>query len=187
METVKDINRWWLNPKHRLLDSVECRSLRWRKAFGLCLLGFVQSPRRFSSLDVRLHLPMYFVTQFRECRNDKVSAALPAGMPRCPEETGDMLSGQMPYKGIDRNRKRFLSDDCLRVCQRTCRIVSWEESLIVARRQFVQCTLASPFKNLLKVLWPKSMGNFKSIPIIFSRNLLYLLMLQQFTHKLMGQ
>jgi hypothetical protein len=39
----------------------------------------------------------------------------------------------------------------------------------------------------LKALWPKPMGIFKSIPTIFSHNLLYLFALRQFTQKLTGQ
>jgi len=40
---------------------------------------------------------------------------------------------------------------------------------------------------LMKVYWPKFKDKLKSIPIIFSHNLLYLFVLQQFTQKLMGQ
>jgi hypothetical protein len=98
-----------------------------------------------------------------------------------------MLSGQRPCIGIDRNRKKFLFDDCLRICERICRIVSWEESLSVARKQFALYALANPFGKSMKVYWPKFKGKLKSNPIIFSHNLLYLFGLQQFPQKLMGQ
>jgi len=69
MEIVTDINRWWLSPMHRLLGSVECRSLHWHKVLELCLSKPMRSRRRLSSLDVRLHLPMYCVKHFRVFRN----------------------------------------------------------------------------------------------------------------------
>jgi hypothetical protein len=47
--------------------------------------------------------------------------------------------------------------------------------------------LAKPFNGFMKVYWPKFKGKLKSIPIIFSHNLLFLFYLQQFTQKLMGQ
>ena len=187
METVKDINRWWLNPGHRLLGSTECRSLRWRKVFGLCLSKSVRSRHRFSSLDVRLHLPMCCVKHSSVFRNGKVSTGLLEDSFRCLEDSGDRLFGQTPYKGIDRNRKKFLFDGCHNIAERICRIVFWEESLTVVRRLFVRCTLAGPFNESVKVLWPKPTGDFKSIPTIFSHNLLYLFGLQQFAYKLMGQ
>ena len=187
METVKDINRWWLNPGRRLLGPTECRSLRWRKVFGLCLSKFVRSRHRFSSLDVRSHWPMCCVKHSRVFRNGKVSTALLEDSFRCLEDSGDRLSGQKPYKGIDRSRKNSLFDGCHDIFERICRIVFWEESLSVVRKLFARCTLADPFNESVKVLWPKSMGDFKSIPIICSHNLLYLFGLQHFSHKLMGQ
>jgi hypothetical protein len=63
----------------------------------------------------------------------------------------------------------------------------WEESLSVVRKLYAQYALAGPFDGLMKVYWPKFKGELKSIPIIFSHNLLYLFVLQQFTQKLMGQ
>jgi hypothetical protein len=39
----------------------------------------------------------------------------------------------------------------------------------------------------VKVDWPKIKGKLKSIPIIFSHNLLFIFYLQQFTQKLTGQ
>ena len=162
----------------RPLGSVECQSLRWRKVFGLCLSKPARSRRRFSSLDVRSHLPMYCVKHSRVCRNGKVSAALLEDRFRCLEGSGDRLSAQMPCTGIDRNRKMFLSDGCRDIVERIRRIVFWEESLTVVRRLFVRCTLAGPFNESVKVLWPKPTGDFKSIPTIFSHNLLYLFGLQ---------
>jgi len=76
---------------------------------------------------------------------------------------------------------------CLRICERICRIVFWGESLSIVRKLYVQHVLANPFNGLMKVYWPKFKGKLKSIPIIFSHNLLYLFILQQFTQKLMGQ
>ncbi len=187
METKKDINRWWLNPGHRLLDSTECRSLRWHRVFELCLSKPVRSRRRFSSLDVRLHLPMCCVKHSRVFRNGKVSPALLEDSFRCLEDSGDRLSGQRPYKGIDRSRRKFLFDGCPDIVERICRIVFWEESLSVVRKLFARRTLADPFNESMKVLWPKSMGDFKSIPVICSHNLLCLFGLQHFSHKLMGQ
>jgi hypothetical protein len=98
-----------------------------------------------------------------------------------------MLSGQRPCIGIDRNRKKFLPDDCLRICERICRIVFWEESLSVVRKPYALYALAKPFNELVKVSRLKFKGKLKSFPIIFSHNLLYLFVLQQFTQKLMGQ
>jgi len=187
METVTDINRWLLNLKHRLLDSVECQSLRWRKVFELCLLKSVRSPRIFSSLDFRSHSPTCCVTRFREYRNGKAWIALPAGMSRCPEDSADMLSEQKPCTDTDRNMKKSLFDSCLCVVARTCRIDVSVESLLVARKQFVRYTLASPFLFLVKVFWPKSISEFKSTTTIFYRNLFNLFILQHLTYKLMGQ
>jgi hypothetical protein len=93
----------------------------------------------------------------------------------------------MSYTNIGRNRKKFLLDGCRDIVEQTCRIVSWVETLSVARIPFVLYALASPFNVLMKVYWPKFKGKLKSIPIIFSRNLVYLFKLQQFTQKLMGQ
>lgn len=187
METVTDINRWLLNLKHRLLDSVECQSLRWRKVFELCLLKSVRSPRIFSSLDFRSHSPTCCVRRFREYRNGKAWIALPAGMSRCPEDSADMLSEQKPCTDTDRNMKKSLFDSCLCVVARTCRIDVLVESLLVARKQFVRYTLASPFLFLVKVFWPKSISEFKSTTTIFYRNLFNLFILQHLTYKLMGQ
>jgi hypothetical protein len=187
MEIVKDINLWLLNPGHRLPGSVECRSLRWHKVFEPCLSKSGQSLRRFSSPDVRLRLPMYCVRRFRGFRNGKVLIALPAGRFRCLEGSDDRLSEQKPYRGIDRNRKKFLFDGYPSICERICRIVFWEENPSVARKQSDLYALANPLSEKTKVFWPKFMGKLKSIPIIFSHNLLYLFMLQQFSQKLMGQ
>jgi len=98
-----------------------------------------------------------------------------------------MLSEQKPYKGIDRNMKKFLSGDCHGIGEHICRNLVLAGSLSVVKKQSVRCTLASPFNKSRKVLWPKFMGELKSITIIFSHNLLYLFVLQQFTQKLMGQ
>ena len=81
----------------------------------------------------------------------------------------------------------FLSDGCRDIVERICRIVSWGESLTVVRRLSVQCALTNPFSKYVKVYWPKSRGKLKSIPIIFSHNILYLFELEQFSYKLMGQ
>lgn len=181
METVTDINRWLLNPVHRLLGLAECRSLRRRKAFGLCLLGFVRSPRRFSNLGFRLLLPRWFVRHCLVYHNGKVSAALLEDRFLRREDSGEKLSGQKPYKGIDPGRKRFLSCNCRDICGRICRIVFWEENLTVVRKLYVLYELAGPFSRSMKVYWPRFKGRLKSIPIIFSHNLLYLFSLQRFS------
>jgi hypothetical protein len=98
-----------------------------------------------------------------------------------------MLSGQKPYRGIDLNRRKFLSDGCRDIVERICRIVFWEGSLSVVRKQSAQCSLANPFDKSVKVYWPKLKGKLKSIPTIFSHNLLFLRYLQQFTQNLTGQ
>ena len=123
----------------------------------------------------------------RVSRNDKASAALLEDSFRCLEDSGDRLSVQRPYKGIERDRKKSLFDGCPDTVERICRIVFWEESLTVVRGLFVRRTLAAPFSKSVKVLRPKSMGDFKSIPLIYSRNLLCLFALQDFRYKLMGQ
>ena len=186
MEIATDINRWLLNPVHRPLDSVECRSLRWHKVFELCLSKSVRSLRIFSNLDARSHLLTCCVKHFRVCRNGRVLVSMLSGRSRCREDFADKLSEQKPYTGIGRNRKSFLFDGCHGIVERICRICVLAESLSVVRKQSVRCTLAGPFNESVKVLWPKSMGDFKSITTIFSHNLLYLFALQQFTHKLMG-
>ncbi len=180
METVTYINRWLLNPAHRPLDSVEFRSLRLHKEPWLCLSGFVRSPRRFSSGDFRLPSPAWFWKRSLLCRSDKVLTALPEERFRYPEDSDERLSGRRPCKGTDRNMKKFLSDDCRDICEHICRIVSLVESLTVVRKLFFLRVLTDPFSKSVKVSWPKLKGKLKSIPIIFSHNLLFLCYLQQF-------
>jgi hypothetical protein len=83
--------------------------------------------------------------------------------------------------------KRFLPDGCRDIGEHICRIAFGAGNLTIARKPFVRCTLASPFNLSVKVSQPKFIGDFKSNPTIFSRNILYLIDLQQFTRKLMGQ
>jgi hypothetical protein len=83
--------------------------------------------------------------------------------------------------------RNFLSDGCRDIVERICRIASWVENLPVVRKQSAQYSSADPFGKSPKVYWPRFMGKFKSIPIIFYYNLLYLFDLQQFSFKLMGQ
>jgi len=187
MEKVTDINRWLLNPEHRPLGLVECRSLRRRTAFGLCLLGFVRSLRRFSSFDFRLPLPAWFGKHSPVYRNGKVSAALLEGRFRCLEGSGDRLSEQKPYKDIDRSRKKFLSCNFRGIAEHICRTRVLVGGLLVVRKLFVRCTLADPFDVAMETFWPKCTIKLKSITVIFSYNLLYLLALQQFTKTLTGQ
>jgi hypothetical protein len=130
---------------------------------------------------------MYCVKHSHIFRNGKVLAALLAGRSRYLEGSDGMLSGQRPCIGIDRNKRKFLPDDCLRICERICRIVFWEGSPSVVRKPYALYALAKPFNEWMKVYWPKFKGKLKSIPIIFSHNLLFLCYLQQFTQKLMGQ
>jgi hypothetical protein len=124
---------------------------------------------------------MYCVKHSRICHNGKVSAALLEGRLRCLEGSGDRLSGQTSYTGIDRNRKMFLSDGCRDIVERICRIVFWEESPTVVRKLSVQHALANPFSKSMKVYWPKPKGKLKSIPVIISHKLLYLFGLQRFS------
>jgi len=187
METVINIDRWLMNLRHKPLDPTECRSLRWRKAFELCLSESVQSPRIFSSLDFRLLLQEWFEKRCLGYRNDKVSVALHGDMFRCREGFGDMLSERKPCKGIDRNRRKFLCDDCHGIVERICRNVSLARNLSVVRKQSVRYSLANPFGKTAKVNWSKFTGKLKSIPLIFSHKLLCLLVLQQFSFKLTGQ
>jgi len=151
------------------------------------LLKPVQSRRIFSSLDARLHLLKCCVKHCRVFRSGKALTASLLNRSRCPEDSVDKLSGQKSYTGIGLNMKRFLFDGCRDIGEHICRIVFEAESLTVVRRLFVRHTLAGPFNKSVKVSQPKFICDFKSNPIIFSRNILYLTNLQQFTHKLMGQ
>ena len=165
---------------HKLLFSAGYRNLRLRKERVLFVSECVQSRRKFSSLDVRLHLPECCVRLCRECRNDKVLSPSPSSRFRCLEETGDMLSGQMPCKEIDRNMRKFLLGGCLCICEHICRIVSLVESLTVVRKLSCRSALTKPFSKSVKVSWPKLKGKLKSIPIFFSHNLLFLCYLHHF-------
>jgi len=130
---------------------------------------------------------MYCVKHFRVYHNGKVLTALLEDRFLCLEGSGDTLFVQTPYRGIDRNRKKFLFGGCRDIVERICRNVFWEENLTVARKLSALYPLANPFSKSVKVYWTKSKGKLKSITIIFSHNLLYLFGLQQFTYKLMGQ
>jgi hypothetical protein len=55
------------------------------------------------------------------------------------------------------------------------------------RKLSVRHALTNPFSKSMKVDWSKIKGKLKSIPIIFSHNLLFLFCLQQFIQKLTGQ
>ena len=162
----------------RPLGPVACRSLRWHKVPAPCLSESARSRRRFSSPDARWHWPGYCVTPSRGCRSGTASIAWLEDRLRCLEGSGDRLSGQRPYTGIDRSRKRFLPDGCHDIVERIGRIVSWEERLTVVRKRYVRHALANPFSKSVKVFWPKSKGKLKSIPIVFSHNILYLFGLQ---------
>jgi hypothetical protein len=67
-----------------------------------------------------------------------------------------------------------------------CRILVLVRSLSVARKLFAPRALASPFNVVGKVIWPKFMSELKSVTVIFSHNLLNLLVLQQFPKTLTG-
>ena len=141
----------------------------------------VRSQRRFGSLDSRLPLPECCERLFRGCRNDKVWIASPADRFRCPKGFVDMLSEQKPCRGIGRSRKKFLSDSCRVIGEHICRIRVLAESLSVMRKLFFQCTLANPFDVTKKIFWSKSTSELKLSTVIFSHNLLNLLVLQQFS------
>ncbi len=79
------------------------------------------------------------------------SAALLEEMFRCPEGSGERLSERKPCKGIDRNRKKSLYDDCHDTCEHICRIASLVESLTVVRKLSCQCALTNPFSKSVKV------------------------------------
>ena len=187
MEKATGINRWWLNPKRRRLVEVRPQSLLPRTAFERCLSRFVRSRHRFASLDFRLPLPECCEKPSRECRNGTAWIAWLAGKFRCPEGSGDMLSGQKPYRGIDRSRKKFLLGSCRDIAERICRIRVSAGDPSVVRKQFAQRALASPFNVSTKVVWPKSMGELKSITAIYSHNLLKSSSLQRFPKTLTGQ
>ena len=108
-------------------------------------------------------------------------------MSRYPEDSADMLSEQKPCIDTDRNMKRSSFDSCLGIVGHSCRIDVSVESLLVARKQFVPCTLAHPFLFAVKVFWPKCISEFKSTTTISYRNLLNVLTLQHLGYKLMGQ
>ena len=131
--------------------------------------------------------PVQFGKHSREYRSGIVLSAWRGDRSRCPAGSDDKLSEQKPYTGIDRNRKKFLSDDCRDISEHICRNVFWEGSLPIVRKRSVRCALANPFGKSMKVYWPKLKGKLKSIPIIFSHNLLFLCQLQQFTQNLTGQ
>jgi hypothetical protein len=187
METVKDINRWWLNPGRMLRVLVERRILRWHKVPVLFGLARAQTRRKFASLGFRLPLQAWYEIRFRGCRNGKSLAASHADKFGCREDFDDRLSVRTPCRDIDRNMKKFAFRSCLDIGEHICRIRVLAESLSVVRKQSVQRALARPFKVLTKVFWPRSMGELKSIPVIFSHNLLCLLVLQQFNQTLTGQ
>ena len=187
METVTYTNRWSLNPEHRSLGSIEARSLRWSTAFEPCLSKHVRNLHIFSSLGFRLPLPEWCARHFHEFHNDKVLDALLSGRFRCPEGFADKLSEQKSYTDIDRSMKKFLFDGFRDIFVHTCRIPFWVENLTVVRKRSVRHALVNPFCKCVKVCWPKFNCKLKSIPTIFSHNLLYLFALQQFTHKLTGQ
>jgi len=187
MEIVKDINRWLLNPERKLLALVGGQSLRWRRVFELCLSKRERTRHIFANLDFRLPSPKWCVKLFHECRNGKVLVALLLGRFRCLEDFDGMLSERIPCRGIGRNMKKFLSCSCRGIGERICRIGVLAKSLSVARKLFVQCTLASPSNISTKVFWPKFTTELKSLTTIFSHNLLNLLRLQQFPKTLTGQ
>ena len=181
METVTDINRWWLNPERMRHDLVERRIPRWHKVPVLFGLACVQTRRKFANLGFRLPLQAWYEIRFPEYRNGKALAASHVDKFRCREDFDGRLSVRTSCRDIDRNMKRFASCSCLDIEEHICRIGVLAGSLSVARKQSVQRALAKPFKILMKVFWPKSTGKLKSITVISSHNLLYLLMLQRFT------
>jgi hypothetical protein len=134
-----------------------------------------------------LLLPRCCEKFFRGCHNGRVWIALLANRFRCREDSVDMLSVQKPYRGIGRDRRKFLSDSCLGIGERICRIRALVESLSVVRKQFALCALASPFNVSTNVIWLKFISELKSITVIFSHNLLNLFGLQQFPKTLTGQ
>jgi hypothetical protein len=173
METVTYTNRWLLNPAHIPLYSAVRRNSRRHKAIRFCLSGFVLSLRNFSSGDFRLPSPAWFGKQSLLFRSDRVLTALPEEKFRCPENSDERLFGQRPCKGVSRNRKKFLFDDCRYICERICRIVSLEDSLTVVRKLFCLNALADTFSQFVKVSRRKLEGKMKSIPIIIFHNLLF--------------
>ena len=171
----------------RPLGSVAGRSLRRHKVFGLGVLRFVRSLRRFSSLDFRLLSPAWFGTPSRVSRNDTVSTASLEDRFLCLEGSDDRLSERTPYISIDRSRKRFWFCNCRGIVERICRMRVWAGSPGVVKKRFAPCTLADPFDVAMEIIWPKSKSKLKSITVIFSYNLLCLLVLQNFTKALTGQ
>ena len=159
------------------------------RPLSICVCHFFhgQSRHRFSNPDARLRLLKYFVTSLLECHNDRALASLLAGRSLRREDSDEMLSGQKPCTGIDRNRKNSLFDNCRDIGERICRIVFCQESPSVVKKRSVQRALANPFNKSVKAYWPKFTDELKSNPTIFSHKLLKLLVLHQFSITLMGQ
>ena len=187
MGKVTDINRWWLNPKRKRLVEVRPQSLLRRTVFELCLSIFERNRHRCASLDFRLLWPECCEKPFRGCRSGTAWITWLADRFRCPEGSGDMLSGQKSCRGIDRSRKKFSLDSCRDIVERICRIRVSAGDPSAVRKQFVQRALASPFRVSTKVVWPKFMGELKSITAIYSHNLLSSFTLQQSPKTLAGQ
>ena len=187
MEKATGINRWWLNPKRKRLVEVRLQSLLLRTAFERCVSTFVRSRHRFASLDFRLPLPECCEKPAHGCHNGTAWIAWLAGKFRCPEGSGDMLSGQKPYRGIDRSRKKFLCDSFHDIGEHICGTRVLAESLSVVRKLVVRCALANPLAVSKQVFWPKSMRELKSITAIYFHNLLTLIALRQRLKTLTGQ
>ncbi len=187
MEKATGINRWWLNPKRKRLVEVRPQSSLLRTAFERCLSTFVRSRHRFASLDFRLPLPGCCERLFRGYRNGRVLIASLADKFRCPEDSVDKLSEQKPCRGIDRSRRKFVSDSFHDIGERICRTRVLAGSLSVVRKLVARCALANPLAVNKQVSWPKSMRELKSITTIYSHNLLSTFGLQRFPKTLTGQ
>ena len=67
------------------------------------------------------------------------------------------------------------------------RIRALEENPSIVRKQFVPCTLATPFNILVGKEWPDLMSKLKSKTVIFAHNILNLFYLQHILKRLTGQ
>lgn len=67
-----------------------------------------------------------------------------------------------------------MPDDCLRICERICRIVFWEGSLSVVRKPYALYAYGQVFQWIYESILAKIEGQIENVPNHFSHNLLYL-------------
>ena len=92
-----------------------------------------------------------------------------------------------PCRGIDRNMRTFLFDDCLDTTGRICRTRASTVSPPVVRKQFVPYTSATPSRAAQKDEWPNCLMDLKSKTVVFPQESLETSCLQQIAESLTGQ